>query len=196
MTEMTIPVQIDSVTSSIETDKVRCVYYRVETVGDSDTWPHSMTGDTDSNMAVWSDWAILTGPDPSIDSGGRFNSPESIDGTIERLEKSEKQFLDLAHIWVPAMLFDAVSDTTARNGDVYRISLPLFRVCYSFISEHLTEKEWLKKCKKLSDGLKPSLEETDAFRSWRKQEVERARKRYHEKSYVKYRLGKKKGDRK
>ena len=192
MDEMTIPVQIDGIAPGEDSDIVRCVYFRVETAEGPAVWPHEMTPDTEANLAVLSDWAVLTGPDRSVSSGGMFNSAESIDRTIERLEKSEDRFLDLAHIWVPAELFHRGKKTAEpRKGDIYRISLPLFVACYGFVSQAVSKKDWLAECGRMAKDLSPSPAETDAFRAWRREEIGLARKRYHDDSYAGLRLKKK-----
>lgn len=192
MDDMTIPVQIDGIATGDDSDIVRCVYFRVETAEGPAVWPHEMTGDADANLALLSDWAVLTGPDRSVSSGGMFDSAESIDRTIERLEKSEERFLDLAHIWIPAELFRGKQKAAEpRKGDIYRISLPLFRSCYGFVSEAVAKRDWLIECKSMAGDLSPSPAETDAFRAWRRDEIGLARKRYHDESYARFRLKKK-----
>lgn len=191
MNEQTLPVLVDHFMSTEDFNRVRCVYYRVEASGGPGAWPHSETGDTDSNLAAWSDWAILTGPDPSLSTSGLFDSPEVIDGTFGRLEKSGERFLDLAHIWLPAEMFDSVSrEGPVKKGDVYRISVPLFTQCYRYATETASEEEWLEACRALATDLKPSPDETLAFRAWRKQEIAHARKLYHSKAYAGRRLRK------
>jgi hypothetical protein len=195
MNEQTLPVLVDHFMSQEGFNKVRCVYYRVEAARGPGAWPRP-TGDAASNLASWSDWAILTGPDPSLSKSGLFDSPDIIDRTFESLEKSDERFLDLAHIWIPADLFDPGSGAEpVRKGDVYRISFRLFAECYRLVTEAAGEEEWLEACRALAGDLKPSPSETRAFRAWRRQEIAHARKRYHSNEYASLRL-KKRGKRK
>jgi hypothetical protein len=196
LNQETLPVLIDHFMSKEGFNRVRCVYYRVEAAGGPGAWPHSRTDGADSNLAAWSDWAILTGPDPAVSTGALFESPDVIDGTFERLEKSEERFLDLAHIWLPAEVFDAGSGSEpVRKGDVYRISIPLFSQCYRFSTGAMSEEEWLEACRSLAGDLRPSPRETEAFRSWRKQEISHARTLYHSDEYAGRRL-RKRGEKK
>jgi hypothetical protein len=194
MKKNTIPVQVDNVMQE-GFNKVRCVYFRVEGAAGTDAWSYSMSEKNDIVLASWNDWAVLAGPSGSWKWGGKerlFDSPKLIERTIMNLERSESVFLDMAHIYLPEELFrQGTNENVIVNGDVYRMTMPLFRSCYMFVNESITEEDWIESCRALSKGIAPSPAETAAFRQWRKKEISFAREKYHAASYAPMRLKKK-----
>lgn len=192
MPEPTIPVQVDSIKRWAEFQKTRCIYFRVEFPDRPVTGPSPDLYGDKAVLSTWGSWAVLSGPSRSIEAEGLFLLPKSIEQTLLRIEETEGLSLDLAHIWMPNELFDLGNqDKEIRSGDVYRLSTALFRVCYLFAAEMITEDRWLNSCRSSYADIIPSPEETAAFRSWRKEQIERSSSRYHHKDYATRRLPKK-----
>ncbi len=195
MKKQTIPVQVDNAGRQEGFGKTRCVYFRVEGSVGTEAWSYSVSGRNEAVLASWNDWAVLAGPAGRWKWGRGerlFDSPGLIDRTIMTLEKSKSVFLDLAHIYLPDdLVCCGTKENPIRNGDVYRITMPLFRSCYMFVNESIPEKEWIESCRALSKDILYSPAETAAFREWRKKEISLARVRYHDPSYTDMRLKKK-----
>ncbi|UCE47881.1 MAG: hypothetical protein JSW47_20070 [Phycisphaerales bacterium] len=195
MSELTIPVQIDSIKRLDEFQRTRCIYFRVEIEDGPILGPHPVSHDDRALLAAWGSWVVLAGPGRLVDADGLFVSPESIDQTLLSIEETEGLFLDLGYIWLPNELLglqDRGNDV--RKGDVYRLSTPFFRQCYRFAVDMMTEEEWLDSCKFYSDAIRPSPRETAAFREWRREQIKRSRDRYHQSDYADHRLPKKESE--
>ena len=192
MSELTIPVQVDSIKSLAEFQRTRCIYVRIEIEGSPVAGPYSISHEDRALLAVSGNWAVLAGPGPLLDADGFFGSPESIELTVLSIEADEELFMDLGYIWLPNDLLglqDRVKDV--RRGDVYRLSTPFFRQCYRFVTGAIAEDVWLEFCRLHSEEIRPSPRETVAFRAWRRQQIQRSRDRYHHSDYADRRLPKK-----
>lgn len=189
-----VPVQIDSMKWLNDFQRTRCIYYRVEYDDGSLALPASLREDDSTIVYAWGSWAVLLGPGKSINNNdqGLFTSPESIDSTLRGIEETDGLTLDLGHIWLPSELFgEQDEDNNIRRGDVYRLGTTLFRQCYQFSAEMITEEQWLGSCKSQRDAIQPSKEETVAFRKWRREQIEQSKERYHSPNYAHRQLKKK-----
>lgn len=192
MDNLSFPVQIDSIMQSGEFQRTRCIYFRVEVAEGLLPGPHPVSHEDEPLIVAWGSWAVLAGPGKALDAQGLFVSSELINQTFQRIEETKGQFLDLGYIWLPNELLNLQDrDKKIRNGDVYRLSTPLFRQCYLFVAGMIAEGEWLELCKSTSAAVWPSPEETKAFRKWRQDQIERSRSRYHHHDYADRRLKKK-----
>jgi hypothetical protein len=197
MAEPTVPVQIDSIKRLKGFQRSRCVYFRIEVADMPITGSFPAVPSDQALLAAWGSWAVLVGPGTSIDAHGLFHTAESISRTLERIEGTEGVFLDLGHIWLPNELLSVQNEgDKVMTGDVFRLSLPLFNQCYRFIAEMISEQEWLASCKSYAGGIRPSPQETAAFRQWRRKQVKQSSDRYHHDDYEGRRLPKKKGSKK
>ena len=143
-TELTMPVQIDSIMRLEGFQRSRCIYFLLEVIAGPIVGPYTTSFDDRALLATWGNWAVLTGPGTAIAEGGLFISPEIINQTLQSIEDSQELILELSHIWLPnSLLRMEENDKEIRKGDVYRLSTRLFRDCYRFVSGLITEKEWL-----------------------------------------------------
>ena len=194
MGEPTVPVQIDSIKRLKGVQRTRCVYFRIEVADMPITGSFTAVPSDQALLAAWGSWAVLAGPGTSIDAQGLFTTAESIRRTLHRVEETTGVFLDLGHIWLPNELLSGKHKRDKiMAGDVYRLSIPLFSQCYRFIAEMISEKEWLASCKSSAGGIRPSSQETAAFRQWRREQVKQSKDRYHHADYEGRRLPKKQG---
>ncbi len=192
MSEQTIPVQIDSIKRLGDFQKTRCAYFRIEVTAGPIAGPYPTFHHDKALLAVWGSWAALAGPGKAIDDQGLFVSAESINRTLLSIEEAEGLYLDLGYIWLPNELLGFQDqDNTIRIGDVFRLPVLLFHQCYRFTADMITEDEWLESCESYSDAIRPSPQETAAFRQWRREQIKRSGDRYHQSDYADRRLPKK-----
>jgi hypothetical protein len=193
--EPSIPVQIDSIMRLDEFHRTRCIYFRVEIDESPISGPYPVSHEDRILFTVWGNWAVLAGPGQLLDSDGLFSSPELIDQTLLGVDETEGLLLELGYIWLPNELLGLQGQNSeVRKGDVYRISTSLFHQCNRFVMDMITEQEWLDICRSLSDTIRPSPQETDAFRKWRGEQIKRSYDRYHHDDYADHRLPKKERD--
>lgn len=188
---LTVPVQIDSVKWQEKFQRTRCVYYRIEFEDGLILEPGSVGGEQKTLLATWGSWAVLVGPGRPLSATGLFSSPELIDEALAYIEETEGLFVDLGYIWLPNELLGLRDQKdSARRGDVYRLSMPLFSQCHRYAMDRLAEQEWLEFCRSHADAVQPSSEETAAFRQWRRNQVARSRERYYRTEFTIRRLPK------
>jgi len=193
MPEQSVPVYIDSIKRIDDFQRTRCVYFRIDIDDEPPSWSYDISGNDQVLLHTWGSWSVLLGPGQSNDAEGLFSSPDSIDRALQSIEETEGPTLDLGNIWLPNDLLDLEGEgKEVRSGDVYRLSPSLFRQCYRFSVEMITEAEWLDSCRSDSHAIWPSPRETAAFREWRKGQIKRSSERYHHPDYANRRLGKKK----
>lgn len=192
MARRTIPIQVDSIKTQENFKRTRFVYYRIEFESGPVISTRSSRLKGGPLYSVWGSWAVLTGPGPSGRNHKIFDSRESIQDTIANLEENEELFLDLGHFWIPNELLGSEANMESiKNGDVYRISVPLFQECYRFAAETISQERWLESCLSMARQLKPSPDESAAFRNWRQDQIKRSSERYHHADYASLRLPKK-----
>lgn len=190
MSKLTIPVQIDDIRHLVDFQKTRCNYFRIEFSEGPFTGTYPVSSGLDElRVAVWGNWAVLSGPTMGLDDQDLFLSSDSIRQTFIKIEEREGLFLDLGYIWLPNEIFGAkTKKDDIRIGDVYRLSTQLFQKCYLFVAEMITEKEWLDYCQSFSEEIRPSPGETAAFREWRQKQIQGSYERYHHELYKGRRL--------
>ncbi len=193
MAPLTIPVQIDSVKEMEDFQRTRCTYYRVEL---EDGYVFRKTRYLLTSSAFFAagiSWAALAGPVLMDGSeSDLFLTRESISATIDSLHSNEKLSLDMGYLWIPNFMFEKYSPgIPSHEGDVYRLSLPYFRYCYRYTAGTIPVEEWLNPKKRFRQPLRLSMDETMAFREWRKAQISISHKRYHHRKYTPHRLRKK-----
>lgn len=194
MSGLTIPVQIDDIKRLKGFQRTRCNYFRIEFPERSFEESFPVSPADKLRVAAWGNWAVLTGPITESGEQRKFLSSDSIRQTFLKIEENEAIFLDLGYIYLPNQLLGLdTSNHRIRIGDVYRLSTELFQKCYLFVAEMISEKEWMEYCssslkRKNQKEIIPSPDETKAFRKWRKEQIKRSYDRYHEKSYQKHQL--------
>lgn len=192
VSEPTVPVQIDSVKWMEHFQRARCMYFRVDfadvPMPPSFTLPYEAQG----LLVIWGNWAVLSGSSQSKDPQGLFVSPELISQTLQNIEAMEGQFLDLSYLWLPnELLLPQGRNADIITGDVYRLSLTLFYQCYRFVTDTITEAEWLEYCMSHPEDIALSPTETTAFREWRRSQIQQSKARYHQADYTARQLPKK-----
>ena len=194
MNRLTIPVQIDSIKRSAGADKARCIYYHVEIEQGYVMRRTRYLLSSSALFAAGLSWAALSGPSlAGGEEGALFLSPELITKTLEGIDADPRLFLELGYLWVPnPKLAEGFPGEPPREGDVYRLSLPYFLHCYRFVTEKISEEEWLAPGRRFIRPIWPSPQETLAFRRWRQEQILASRERYHQPGYAQFRLQKKK----
>ncbi len=196
MNRLTIPVQIDSIKRTAGNEKARCIYYHVEIEPGYVLRRTRFLLSSGALFAAGVSWAALAGPDlAGAGDNPLFLSPELISQTLAGIDADEHLSLELGYLWVPnAKLDPGFPGEPIHEGDIYRISLPYFLHCYRYVTEKITEEEWLNPGKRFIQPVRPSPQETLAFRQWRQAQILASRERYHQPGYAQFRLPKKKED--
>lgn len=194
MSGLTIPVQIDDIKRLKGFQRTRCNFFRIEFSERPFEETYSVSSADKLRLAAWGNWAVLTGPISETSEQDKFLSSESIRQTFLKIEENEEIFLDLGYIYLPNQLLGVEKENHRIGiGDVYRLSIELFQKCYLFVAEMISEKEWMEYCssslkRKNQKEIFPSPDETKAFRKWRNEQIKSSYDRYHEKSYRKHQL--------
>ena len=184
-----VPVFIDSVKDSGDFKNTRCIYYRIEFDDRLFKIRHSFIS---NNFEVMGTWAILSSPFKEITRKNLFVSYDIIAKTLKYIEDHDNLFLEIGNIWIPNFLiFKENSTQKVRQGDVYRISKELFSLCYGYVAGFIQEEDWIKNSRKYLNDIRPSADETKAFKEWRKEKIKQSKERYDNKDYKEYRLQKK-----
>ena len=183
MSKPTIPILIDSIQRLEGFQRTRCVYFRID-IADAPvikTERYQVSDKANIVLAMQGGWFALSGLIQSAIDQELFISSKSISETFQSIEKNEELNVDLSYIWLSnEWLSSPYPNGEIINGDVYRISLELFRRCCRFSAELVNEKEWLESCEKYKHDISYSQVETIAFREWRSQQIEQSRSRYKE----------------
>lgn len=193
MSRLTIPIQIDSIKTFAAYQTARCIYYRVEAVDGLVIRRARSLFSTNAAFAAGVSWSVLTGPEAANGAGEpRFLTPEQITKTLGDIYANEMLSLELGYIWVPLARFArAVPAEAIREGDVYRLSATYFLHCYRYVTERISEEEWLHPSRRFVRPVLAAPEETEAFRQWRQEQIRISRARYHQPEYAALRLSKK-----
>ncbi len=193
---LTIPVQVDSVKISADSQGARCIYYRVEVAEGYVLRKTRFLLSSRAYFAAGVSWAALAGPEGAVSEADLlFLTPELITKTMDSIHANAKLFLELGYIWVPtAVVEPGFPGEPIREGDIYRLSMPYFLHCYRFVNGKISEDEFLHPQKRFIQPVKPSPQETLAFRKWRQEQIEISRQRYHQPEYAGFRLAKKQED--
>ncbi len=193
---LTIPVQVDSGQSSTDSQGARCIYYRVEVEEGYVLRKTRFLLNSRAYFAAGVSWAALAGPEGSItEMDLLFLTPELITKTMDSLHANDHLFLELGYIWAPRVLLEpGFPGEPIREGDIYRLSMPYFLHCFRFVNGKISEDEFLHPKKRFIQPVKPSPQETLAFRKWRQEQIEISRQRYHQPEYSGFRLAKKQED--
>lgn len=196
MSRITIPIQIDHVNKDPAYDRARCVYYRIEVEEGYVIRKTRFLLSSSALFAAEIRWAALAGPEQrNPEEIPIFSTPELITNTIDHIHTNDKLLMELGYIWVPNKMLRKRNDKEdISEGSVYRISLPYFLHCYRFVTERISEVEWLNPKKKFVKPVEPSPQETEAFRQWRKNQIRISSERYHRPEFASLRLAKKEAD--
>ncbi len=196
MRRITIPVQIDNINKDPAYDRARCVYYRIEAEEGTIIRKTRFLLSSSALFAAEIRWAALAGPEQGYQTESiLFSTPEQITNTFNRIHANDKLLMELGYIWVPNKMLNKSYPGEQREdiseGSVYRISLPYFLHCYRFVTERISEAEWLNPKKKFIRPVESSPQETEAFRQWRKEQIQISSARYHRPEFAALRLAKK-----
>lgn len=190
--EPMVPVLVDSAVQPGDSQRIRCVYFRLDLSDETTTFYYGADRFKQARFALQGNWAVLVGSQQDKDIENTFATPEGINRTLMEVYETEGLDLDIGYIWVPFDLVRSVAKSSEiRMGDVYRISLRLFGVCYRFTTERISEEEWLSMCMSYKDEINLSSDETDAFRQWRSEQIKAARDNYQHGEFAKRRMQRK-----
>ncbi|MDH4239735.1 MAG: hypothetical protein OEW48_09245 [Phycisphaerae bacterium] len=190
--EPVVPVLVDSTVQPGDSQRIRCVYFRLDLSEEATPFYYGADRFKNARFALQGNWAVLIGSRLVDNIESLFASPDSINRTLTEIYETEGLNLDIGYIWVPFDLLGSVAKSSEiRMGDVYRMSLRLFGVCYRFTTERIGEEEWLSMCMSYKDEITLSSDETRAFRQWRIEQIKTSRDNYQQGEYAKRRMQRK-----
>jgi hypothetical protein len=100
----------------------------------------------------------------------RFRLPHLIDDLIETVENANG-LVSFEDIWLPQELFDL----NVAIGEVYRVSVVLFRSAFRFRDSRSTREQFEQESREFHNQISISEEETNAFRVWSAATISRTR---------------------
>ncbi len=167
-----IPVIIDDVKDEEDFKMSRCTYFSVSSTLLSSDQSFDLLEEQIPYLMVGVTGVISQPSEKSL----LFDDPQKITDFFDAVEKKPDFYVDINDIWLPNFVF---SETMSERGNVFRISLDLFKIAFQFQNEQITEKEFLDFCKKMNLQANFSSGETKAFSIWGKLQIEGAKMHYH-----------------
>lgn len=174
MMQNSIPVVVDSIKRRDDFQMVRCNYLTVQCDAPSPGWQLSLGGEASSFIMLG-----LVGIIHQPFGGGHFDSPDTIETTLERFEERAELFIDVDDLWIPEFVLRHAA-AEFKLGDVFRISEALFSAAFRYREGLLEQDTYLDVSKEYLSQALPSPSESEAFRAWHWQQVDAARSFYHD----------------
>ncbi len=169
-----VPVVVDSIKRRDDFRMVRCNYLTVQCDAPSPDWQLSLRGEPSSFLMLG-----LVGIIRQPFGGNSFDSPDSIETTLDRFEERPELFIDVDDLWIPEFVLRQ-AETDFALGDVFRIGDDLFSAAFRYREGQLEQDDLLETCEQHLAQAEYSRIESAAFRAWHWQQVEAARRHYHE----------------
>ena len=169
----TVPVVVDSIKRRDDFQMVRCNYLTVQCDAPSSDWQLSLGGEPSSFLMLG-----LIGIIRQPFGGDHFDSPESIEATLDRFEERNELFVDVDDLWIPEfVLRHAANDF--QLGDVFRIGEDLFSAAFRYREGQLEQDAFIEAGEQYISQAALSEMESEAFRAWHWQQVDAARLHYY-----------------
>jgi hypothetical protein len=173
MEQSTIPIFIDSIKKEPGFKMTRCNFIILH---NKDVFEKILCASENPNN-------ILFGFvfDLKVIISKELNELVKIEDLFEQID--ERWSWDMSYIWLPNYLFKK-----AKDDEVYRIELNLFRLAINFKKENITLEEFTDLSKKFQ--VMESPKETNAFLEWNEKQISLAKDEYkrtmNKKPYMKY----------
>lgn len=178
MTEVSVPVIVDSVKDLADFPLTRCTYYTIE--ADDLSAEAAAGGAGLANIPARFIVAGLSGVlcAPSAERA-EFDSADVIEETFQSIEADQQLAVETDDIWLPNELLFRRDETRAeRKGRVFRIGLDLFVRARRFRRDIQDAEAFLAECHPLGGQVLPSKAETEAFREWSERQRQAAIEAY------------------
>ncbi|MEA3211689.1 MAG: hypothetical protein QOE70_4746 [Chthoniobacter sp.] len=171
--ESTVPLIVDSITSSEEFDMARLIFFYIDAEESLDQWWLGLDGESIPFLMLG-----LAGIIVVPDGGDEFTNPQQIRDFFDRIETlpNREMRVETGDVWVPRSLLTARYETAAR-GDVFRVSFRLFGDSYSFRAGRIDREKFEHVMRDRAIEATFSEVETKAFREWSASEIGRSRER-------------------
>jgi hypothetical protein len=137
---------------------VRCHYISIEYDTPLAQWSIEMGGGSTLPFLMLGLSGIVLQPF----GAPRFASYGLIESFFQNIEDSVGLSINFEDIWLPTFLFTR----TLRVGDVYRVGSSLFLLGWTYRDARLPQQEFEADCKRLSEEIAYSDEETRSFNAW------------------------------
>lgn len=144
---------------------VRCFYIALEFDTPDNGWNLELRGRPYPFLMLG-----LTGIVQAPFGADRFRLPLLIDDLIETVEKANG-LVTFEDIWLPQQLFHP----NVAIGEVYRVSVALFRRAFRFRDSRSTREQFEQESREFRDQIAISEEETQVFRVWSAATISHAR---------------------
>jgi hypothetical protein len=168
---ITIPVIIDDVKKKKKFDMSRCTYFSIQC--DTPSPDRTLTiQNVQISFFMMGISGIIYSP---ADSSDRFDQPDKFEKIFEIIESHENLYIDINDIWIPNRFF-VIGEQ--KRGSVYRLPLDVFSVALAFRENTASLKDLEKACGKHPKGAIFQDDETGAFSTWSKVQIDNAKKFY------------------
>ena len=172
--QSSVPVVVDSIKRRDDFPMVRCNYLTVQCDAPSPDWQLTLGGEPSSFLMLG-----LVGIIRQPFGGGHFDSADNIESTLDRFEERSELFIDVDDLWIPEfVLRHAAKDF--KLGDVFRIGEELFSAAFRYREGQLEQENFLELSDQHLAQAVHSEIESAAFRTWHWQQVDAARRHYHD----------------
>lgn len=166
-----VPVIIDDIKNYDGFQMSRCSYFSIECDAPTTGWSLTLEK-RDIPFYLLGISGVIWKP---FGKDKIFHNVKLIEETFDAIEKDPSLFVDTNDIWLPNFLFEGKSH---ERKMVYRVSNRVFLEAYEFRQERISEKRFLENCRKFSDDVEFSEQETASFSSWTAKQIEEAKTRF------------------
>ncbi len=189
----TVPVVVDdpgsgSNTSTIQTSAilplVRCVYFAIESAQLSPNWQLGLTGRQMPFFMLGLSGIVFGTVEAAGAPSHPFLSPSDIEATFDFIEQSGLLIVETGRIYLPLEFINFMTNGRTTARDVLRVRKDVFVAAFEFAHSRMAEREFAtlldsyKSERRIAGTAAPlstSSEETRAFSTWSKEQLETLR---------------------
>jgi len=176
MTWPSVPVIVDSVKHEEGFEMTRCMFFAVE-VEDLIVEGGSQFGDVPASLYLHAGSGVILGP---AGQQRGFESVDEVNAIFDGIERIDGLTVGSGDVWVPNTAF-GVTDRGPKRGDVFRLNVPLFRMCHRYQRDLISQEEL--EAQGLPEAVMPQIEvegrETSVFSQWMHRQIDEVRKVHH-----------------
>lgn len=176
MDNRSVPLTIDDVKQLPDFKFARCDYFTVECDLPSSGWTLDLAG-RQIPLLMADGAGIIYRPNPKEPA---FTTPEQIERLFTEIEEDARFSVGTADVWIPNELLGCIPDKQRAHprGVTFRVSYDLFIAALQFRTDRLDRKPFEQGVRDQGEAATFSAEEDEAFRAWRRMQVEQARELY------------------
>lgn len=169
--DITIPIMIDDVKMYKKFKMTRCTYFSIESDNPLSNWTLTL-GENKIPFYLLGLSGIICTPGPE---DYYFSTLQKIEKLFDTIEGHHSLYIDINDIWFPNFLFN---DNNQR-GSIYRIPKELFSVGMLYRDDLIAMQKFTSMSKEFNKSVKYSPKETEAFKEWSINQIDKAIELYH-----------------